>query len=180
MAIFELHVSVRDQNSPEFHQEHTYDNTKVKQDKMDALKLKKYTFQGKKGPKNIFFPIFWGFDNSSQYQYGKGVNNTLTFCLCLFLNLDHGSGQVCSVSFRNKVSWLASFEVFAFLFWSYVKAGWCLRRVKTNRTFWDDLRCICHFLFLLLIPIDPTGFLRYPPFFLNSPNVLSARSVDML
>ena len=84
MAIFELHVSVRDQNSPEFHQEHTCDNTKVKQDKMDALKLKKYTFQGKKGPKNNFFPIFWGFDNSSQYQYGKGVNNTLTFCLCLF------------------------------------------------------------------------------------------------
>ena len=68
----------------EFHQEHNFDDTQVKQDKMDALKLKKYTFQGKKGPKNIFFPIFWGFDNSSQYRYGKGVNNTLTFCLCLF------------------------------------------------------------------------------------------------
>ena len=51
----------------------------------------------KKVPKNIFFPISGGFDNSSQYRYGKGVNNTLTFCLCLFLNLDHGSGQVCLI-----------------------------------------------------------------------------------
>ena len=58
MAIFELNVSVRDQNSPEFHQEHTCDNTKVKQDKMDALKMKKYSFQMKKGPKTIFFSIF--------------------------------------------------------------------------------------------------------------------------
>ena len=84
MAILELQVSVRDQNWSEFHQEYNCDNTQVKQDKMDALKLKKYTFKGKKVAKNIFFPIFWGFDNSSQYRYGKGVNNTLTFCLCLF------------------------------------------------------------------------------------------------
>ena len=94
MAILELQVSVGDQNMSEFLQKYICDNTQVKQDKMDTLKLKKYTFQVKKVPKNIFFPIFWGFDNSSQYWYGKGVKNTLTFCLCLFLNLDHGSGQV--------------------------------------------------------------------------------------
>ena len=45
MAILELQVSVRDQNRSEFHQEHTCDNTKMKQDKMDALKRKKYSFQ---------------------------------------------------------------------------------------------------------------------------------------
>ena len=58
------------------------------------FKAEKIHFSSEKGPKNIFSPIFWGFDNSSQYWYGKGVKNTLTFCLCLFLNLDHGSGQV--------------------------------------------------------------------------------------
>ena len=84
MAILELQVSVRDQNRSEFHQEHTCDNTKVKQDKNGWLKAEKYTFKVKKGPKNNFFPIFWGLDNRFQYQYGKGINNTLTFCLCLF------------------------------------------------------------------------------------------------
>ena len=84
MAILELQVSVRDQNWSEFHQEYNCDNTQVKQDKMDALKLKKYLFKVKKLPKNNFFPIFCGFDSSYQYQYGEGVNNTLTFCLCLF------------------------------------------------------------------------------------------------
>ena len=84
MAILELQVSVGDQNMSEFLQKYICDNTQVKQDKMDTLKLKKYTFQVKKVPKNIFFPIFWGFDNSSQYRYGKGVKNTLTICLCLF------------------------------------------------------------------------------------------------
>ena len=84
MAIFKLQVSVGDQKMSEFHQKYICDITQVKQDKMDALKLKKYTFQVKKVPKNIFFPIFRGFDNSSQYRYGKGVKNTLTLCLCLF------------------------------------------------------------------------------------------------
>ena len=39
----------------EFHQEHSYENTKVKQDKMDALKLRKFTFHLKKVPKKHFF-----------------------------------------------------------------------------------------------------------------------------
>ena len=93
--ILDLHKSFVGQIRSKCYQEHYCENTKVKQDRMDALKLKKYIFQVKKGLKNNFFPIFWGFDNSFQYQYGKGVNNTLTFGLCLFLNLDHGSGQVC-------------------------------------------------------------------------------------
>ena len=42
----------------EFHQEHNFDDTQVKQDKMDALKLKKYTFQGKKGTKTFFSQSF--------------------------------------------------------------------------------------------------------------------------
>ena len=83
-SILDLQTSSGGQSRSEFHQEHNCENTNVKQDKMDALKLKKYTFQGEKVSKNIFFPIFWGFDNSFQYQYGQGVNNTLTFCLCLF------------------------------------------------------------------------------------------------
>ena len=31
--------------------------------------------------------FFEGLGNTSQYQYGKGVNSTLTFCLCLLQNL---------------------------------------------------------------------------------------------
>ena len=45
--------------------------------------------------KNQIFSMFWGFDNTSQYQYAKWVQNTLTICFCLFLNLDNCSGQVC-------------------------------------------------------------------------------------
>ena len=90
MAILVLKLSVRGQNRSEFHQEHSFDDTKVKQAKIDALKLRKYPFQVKKVSKNIFSPIFGGFNNTSQYQYGKGVQNTLTFCFCLFSNLDHG------------------------------------------------------------------------------------------
>ena len=69
MGILELQVSVRDQNRSEFDQEHTWDNTQVKWDKMDTLMLKKYTYKYKKEKrlKNIFFPIFWGFDDSVQY-----------------------------------------------------------------------------------------------------------------
>ena len=70
MAILELQVSVRDQNRSEFDQEHTWDNTQVKRDKMDVH------FSREKRLKNIFFPIFWGFDDSVQYWYGKGINNT--------------------------------------------------------------------------------------------------------
>ena len=95
MAILVLQLSVRGQNRSEFHQEHSCDDTKVKQAKIDASKLKKYPFQVQKVSKNIFSPIIGGFDSTSQYQYGMGVNNMLTFCFCLFLNLDHGSGQVC-------------------------------------------------------------------------------------
>ena len=94
MGILVLELSVRGQNRSKFHQEHICDDIKVKQAKNDALTLKKYPFQMKKVSKNIFFPIFGGFNNTSQYQYGKGDHNTLTFCLCLFKNLDHGSGQV--------------------------------------------------------------------------------------
>ena len=42
----------------EFHQEHNLDDTQVKLDKIDALKRKKYTFQGKKGPKTFFSQSF--------------------------------------------------------------------------------------------------------------------------
>ena len=84
MGILVLELSVRGQNRSEIHQEHIYDDIKVKQAKIDALTLKKYPFQVKKVSKNIFFPIFGGFNNTSQYQYGKGVQNTLTFYFCLF------------------------------------------------------------------------------------------------
>ena len=58
MAISELQVSVGDQKVSEFHQKYICDNAQVKQDKMDALKLKKYTFQVKKVPKNVFSQSF--------------------------------------------------------------------------------------------------------------------------
>ena len=51
---------------------------------MDASKLEKHPFKVKKVAKIFFSAIFRGFDNTSQYQYGKGVNYTLTFCFCLF------------------------------------------------------------------------------------------------
>ena len=54
--------------------------------------------------KNQISPMFWGFDNTSQYLYVKWVQNPLTFCFCLFLNLDHSSGQVCLQIFHSK--WL--------------------------------------------------------------------------
>ena len=38
--------------------------------------------------------MFQGFDNTSQNLYVKWVQNPLTFCFCLFFNLDHSSGQV--------------------------------------------------------------------------------------
>ena len=47
--------------------------------------------------KNQISPIFWGFYNTSDYQYAKWVSNTLTICMSLFLNLDHSSGQVCTL-----------------------------------------------------------------------------------
>ena len=34
--------------------------------------------------KNQISPMFQGFDNTSQYQYAKWVQNPLTFCFCLF------------------------------------------------------------------------------------------------
>ena len=45
--------------------------------------------------------MFRGFDNTSQYLYVKWVQNPLTFCFCLFLNLDHSSGQVCLVTHKD-------------------------------------------------------------------------------
>ena len=44
MAILVIELSVRGQNRSEFHQEISCDDTKVKQAKIDALKLKKYPF----------------------------------------------------------------------------------------------------------------------------------------
>ena len=55
-SIFDLQTSFGGQNRSEYYQEHNCDNTKVEQDKMDALKLTKYTFQVRKVPKNIFSP----------------------------------------------------------------------------------------------------------------------------
>ena len=57
-SILDLQISIGGQNRSEFHQEHNCENTNVKQDKMDASKLKKYPFLMKKVSKNIFSPIF--------------------------------------------------------------------------------------------------------------------------
>ena len=57
-SILDLRKSFEGQIRSEYHQEHNCENTKVKQDRIDALKLKKYIFQVKKGLKNNFFPIF--------------------------------------------------------------------------------------------------------------------------
>ena len=67
MAILVLQLSVRGQNRSEFHQEHSCDDTKKKQAKIDASKLKKYPFQVQKVSKNIFSAIIGGFDRISQY-----------------------------------------------------------------------------------------------------------------
>ena len=56
--ILDLHKSFGRQIRSEYQQEHNCENTEVKQDRIDALKLIKYIFQVKKGPKNNFFPIF--------------------------------------------------------------------------------------------------------------------------
>ena len=56
MAILVLQMSVRGQNRSEFQQEHSCDNTKVKQNKMDASKLKKQPLQVKKVSKTFFSP----------------------------------------------------------------------------------------------------------------------------
>ena len=57
-SILDLQTSLGGQNRQKFYREHNFDNTKVKKDKMDALKMTKYTFQGRKVPKNNYFPIF--------------------------------------------------------------------------------------------------------------------------
>ena len=53
-SILDLQTSLGGQNRSLFHQEHNCENTKVKQERMDPLKLKKYTFQVKKGQKTFF------------------------------------------------------------------------------------------------------------------------------
>ena len=93
MAILVLQLSVRGQNRSKFHPENSCDDTKVKNAKIDASKLKKYPFQVQKVSKNIFSAIIGGFDSTSQYQYGMGVNNMLTFCFCLFLILFMAQGR---------------------------------------------------------------------------------------
>ena len=49
-----LELSVRGQDRSEFHQEHSCDDTKVKQAKIDAFKLKNYPFLVKKVSKTFF------------------------------------------------------------------------------------------------------------------------------
>ena len=57
-SILDLQTSSGGQSRSEFYQEHNCENTNVKQDKMDALKLKKYTFQGEKVSKTFFSQSF--------------------------------------------------------------------------------------------------------------------------
>ena len=61
IIFLELQVSVGNQNRSDSHQEHNYENTKVKWDKMDALKLKNTLFEWKRTKKHFFPNLlrFW-------------------------------------------------------------------------------------------------------------------------
>ena len=98
MAILDLMTRVWGLNRSEILQKYSHRVNKPNQVKTDALKLQKQPFEAQKVTKNQIFPIFWGFETPSQYQYGQSVNMTLNFGLMHFLNLDHGSGQVCRIS----------------------------------------------------------------------------------